>query len=95
VCSVNRGEIVGCGVGGDINSCPGSGWYVGAGDETTGVWRSPSSSPARSWDGLRLEYRAIRMLRFDCGGGCEDRASSVDVDSVRLIKDDVGVSTSS
>jgi hypothetical protein len=35
------------------------------------------------------------MLRFECGGGCEDRASSVDVDSARLIKDDVGVSTSS
>ncbi len=37
----------------------------------------------------------MRMLRFDCGGGCEDLASSVDVDSVRLIKDEVGVSTSS
>jgi hypothetical protein len=35
------------------------------------------------------------MLKFDCRGGCEDRASSVDVDSVRLIKDEVGVSTSS
>jgi len=37
----------------------------------------------------------MRMLRFDCGGGCEDRASSVDIDSVRLIEDEVGVSTSS
>jgi hypothetical protein len=76
-------------------SCPCCGWYVGAGDETSGVWGSPSSSPARSCDGLRLEYRAIRMLKFDCGGGCEDRASRVDVDSVRLNEDEVGVSTSS
>ena len=37
----------------------------------------------------------MRMLKFDCGGGCNDRASSVDVDSVRLSEDEVGVSTSS
>jgi hypothetical protein len=36
--SMNRGELIGCVVGGDMNSCPGCGWYVGAGDETTGVW---------------------------------------------------------
>lgn len=93
--SVNCGGVKGYDVGSDIYSCPCCGWYVGAGDGGTGVRGSSSSSPARSWDGLRLEYRAIRMLRFDCGCGCEDRASSADVDSVRLIEDEVGVSTSS
>jgi hypothetical protein len=35
------------------------------------------------------------MLRFDCGGRCEGRASRVDVDSVKLTEDEDGVSASS
>jgi hypothetical protein len=37
----------------------------------------------------------MRMLRFDFGGGCDDRASRVDVDSVKLTEDEDGVSESS
>lgn len=35
------------------------------------------------------------MLRFDFGGGCEDRASRVDVDSIKFTEDEDGVSESS
>ena len=57
-------------------------WKKGLSCDTTGVAVSSSSSSARSRDGLRL-CCAMRMLRFDGGGGIYGRASRVDVDSAR------------